>query len=157
LIKSSIKLVGHQIQGKMGLCTRIFFINDDDTIERFPLARFERLRRGDSEERLKQYAGKRIRYALVVLEMENRRPVEIIMVQHSYLPFDSEGRIDASEMEKAASLAVDIVPPLRSDQNDRGVIDAKHKFAKRRHDEQYKWIPSTEITMGIVKAIFGKE
>lgn len=141
----------------MGISTRIFFINDDDTIEQFPLARFERLRRGDPEERLKQYAGKRVRYALVVLEVENRRPVEIIMVQHSYLPFDSEGRIDAGEMEKAAGLAVDIVPPLRSDQHHRGVIDAKHKFAKKRYDEQYKWTPSTEITMGIVKAIFGKE
>jgi hypothetical protein len=141
----------------MGIGTRVFFINDDDTIEPFPLARFERLRRGDPEERLKQYAGKRVRYALVVLEIENRKPIEIIMVQHSYLPFDSEGRIDADEMEKAASLTVDIVPPLRSDQHHRGVIDAKHKFAKRRYDEQYKWTPSPEITMEIVKAIFGKE
>ena len=94
---------------------------------------------------------------MVVLEVENRKPVEIIMVQHSYLPFNSEGRIDADEMEKAASLTIDIVPPLHSDQHDRGVIDARHKFAKRRYDEQYKWTPSTEITMGIVKAIFGKE
>jgi hypothetical protein len=141
----------------MGIGTRIFFINDDDTIHRFPLTKFERLRRGDPEERLKQYAGRRVRYALVVLEVENRKPVEIIMVQHSYLPFDSEGRIDAGEMENAASLAVNIVPTLSPDQHDRGVIEARHKFAKRRYDEQYKWTPSTEITMGIVKAIFGKE
>lgn len=139
----------------MGIGLRIFFVNDDDTIERFPLAKFERLRRGNPEERLQQYAGKRVRYVLVVLEMENRKPTEIILVQHSYLPFDSEGRIDTDEMEKAASLAVDIVPPLRSDQRHEDFINARHKFAKKRYNGEYKWIPSPEIEIAIVHAIFG--
>ena len=141
----------------MGRGTRIFLINDDDSLRRLSVARYERLLRGDPQESLSQYAGKRIRYALVVLEVENRKPVDIILVQHAYLPFDAEGRIDAREMEKAASLAVDSVPPLRSDKNDKSIIDARHTFAQRRYDAQYTWTPNTEITMKIVKAIFGKE
>lgn len=141
----------------MGRGTRIFLINDDDSLQRLSVARYERLRRRDPRESLSQYAGKRVRYVLVVLAVDNRKPIEIILVQHAYLSFDSEGRIDAREMEKAASLAVDSVPPLPSDKNDRGIIDARHKFAQRRYDEQYTWTPSTEITMEIVKAIFGKE
>ena len=47
----------------MGLGLRIFIINDDDTIRRFPFSRYERLLQGDSKERLPQYAGKKIRFA----------------------------------------------------------------------------------------------
>jgi hypothetical protein len=84
----------------MGLGSRIFLVNDDGSLQRLSLARYERLLHRDPKERLPQYAGKRIRYVLVVLEIENRRPTEVILVQYSYLSFDSEGRIDAAEREK---------------------------------------------------------
>jgi hypothetical protein len=47
----------------MGLGLRIYIINDDDTVRRFPFSRYERLLKGDSKERLLQYAGKKIRFA----------------------------------------------------------------------------------------------
>jgi hypothetical protein len=141
----------------MGIGTRIFFIDDDDTMHRFPLAKFERLRRGDPKESLPQYAGKRLRYALVVLEMENRRPINIIMVQHSYLYFDFEGRIDTSEREKAATLAVNMVPPSPKERQTGQVINAHHRFAKKEHEHRYSWTPTPEIGESIVAAIFGKD
>ena len=52
----------------MGLGLRIFIINDDDTIRRFPFSRYERLLQGDSKERLPQYAGKKIRFAELAVE-----------------------------------------------------------------------------------------
>jgi uncharacterized protein (UPF0303 family) len=39
----------------MGLGLRIFIINDDDTVRRFPFSRYERLLHVDSKERLLQY------------------------------------------------------------------------------------------------------
>ena len=140
----------------MSISIRIFLVNDDDSIQRLPLARFERLHRCDPKESLPQYAGKRVRYASVALEMENRRPVDIIMIQHSYLNFDSEGRIDAAELEKAASLAVNMVPPLTNGRQTGHVVDASHKFYKKRYEDQYKWSPTPEIIESIVTAIFGK-
>jgi hypothetical protein len=140
----------------MGIGTRIFFINDDDIIHRFPLAKFERLRRGDPRESLPQYAGKRLRYALVVLEMQNRRPINIIMVQHSYLYFDSEGRIDTVERQKAATLAVNMLPPSPEERQAGQVINAHHRFAKKQHDRRYSWTPTPDIVESIVTAIFGK-
>ena len=50
----------------MGLSIRIFIVEDDDTINRLPLARYERLLKRDSDERLLEYTGKRVRYALIV-------------------------------------------------------------------------------------------
>ena len=140
----------------MGIGTRIFLVSDDDTLQPLSLARFERLRRQYPEERLPQYACKRVRYALVVLETENRRPVGIHLIQYFYLPFDSEGRLDAAEMEKAASLAVEIVPPLEKERQTGHVIDAHYRFAKKRYDEHYKWTPSPEIEAAIIRAIFGR-
>ena len=88
----------------MGLGTRIFLVNDEGFLKRFPLAKFERLRKG--EECLPQYAGQRIPYVFILLEVQNRKPIGIYKIQYSYLPFDSKGQIDATEREAATMLAV---------------------------------------------------
>jgi len=141
----------------MGLGLRIFLVSDDDSLEHLSLAKFERLRRGDPEERLPQYAGKRVRYALVVLEVANRRPAKINLIQYSYVFFDAEGRIDTAEREKEASLAVQMVPSAQVGHYSRQVIDARHRFAKRRYEDRYRWTPSPEIENAIVDAIFYKK
>jgi hypothetical protein len=65
----------------MGLGTRIFIVNDDDTLKRMPMKRYHRLFKRDPEERFLEYAGNRIRYVLAVLELKNRKPVEILKIQ----------------------------------------------------------------------------
>ena len=99
----------------MGIGLRIFLITEDDSLRRLSVAQFERLRRGELEGRLPEYANKQIRYALVVLETEHRKAVAINMIQYAYLFFDSEGRLDATNLEQAARLALDMVPPIPSE------------------------------------------
>ncbi len=139
----------------MGISLRIFIVNNDDSVKRLPLAKFERLRRGDPKECLPLYSGKRIRYALIALEMENRKSIGINRIQYSYLPIDSEGKIDAKEREKGARLALEMLPPISSEKKSWPVIDAQHKFAKKRYESQYKWAPTQEIDAAIFEAIFG--
>ena len=43
----------------MGIGHRVFIVNDDDSLQRIPLAKYERLYQEDSQERLLQYAGQR--------------------------------------------------------------------------------------------------
>ncbi|MGD9240405.1 MAG: hypothetical protein PVG69_10285 [Desulfobacterales bacterium] len=102
-----------------------------------------------------QYAGKRIRYALIVLEMINRKPAEILMAEYSFLAFDSKGLLDAGEREKAARLAMDSLEPILPGKKPERVIDAKHKFAKKRFDDRYIWKPTPDIETAIQRAIFG--
>lgn len=64
----------------MGLSTRVLLVDDDDSLQPFALKRFERLRKGDPEESIPHYAGKRVRYVLVVLDLIDRKPVEILHV-----------------------------------------------------------------------------
>ena len=140
----------------MGLSIRIFIVEDDDTIKRLPLTRYERLHKHDPDERLLKYAGQRVRYALIVVDLVNRRPVEIVKDEFGFLFFDDEGRLKESEHGKAESLAFDMLTPLFSDQTNSRVIDARHKFAKKRYFDKFSWTPTDEIVAAIAEAIFGK-
>ena len=141
----------------MGIGLRIFLVNDDDSIQRVSLARYQRLLRRDPEERLPEIAGRRIRYAMVILEMADRKPLEILRIQYSFLHFDSEGSVNVAEQEREKKLAMEIVPPLATERRGPHVVDSRHKFAQKRYDDRYKWTPSPEIEAAIVEAIFGKD
>ena len=140
----------------MGIGLRIFLINDDDSLQRLAVAKYDRLLRRDLEERLPQYAGKRVRYALVAYEVENRKPVEILRIEYNYLSLDSEGRMDAAEQERQYRLAVDLLPPVLLARQPPQVVDAQHRFARKRYNHKYRWTPSPELEAAIVHAIFGK-
>ena len=139
----------------MGVSLRVFLVLDDDSLQRLPLNRFERLSHGHPKEHLPQFSGKRLRYALAAVDLVNRKPVEILHIQYAYLTFDSEGKIDAAEREKKMRLSVDMVPPVTIRHESMNVMDAEHRFAKKRYDSEYKWTPSPEIETAIIKAIFG--
>ncbi len=139
----------------MGVSLRVFLVLDDDSLERLPHSRFERLFRGHPKERLPEFSGKRVRYALAAVDLVNRKPVEILMIQYAYLTFDSEGRIDTAEREQEMRLGVNMVPPVATERESLNVVDAEHRFAKKRYDSEYRWTPSPEIEAAIVEAIFG--
>jgi len=93
----------------MGLGIRIFIVEEDDTIKRLPLARYELLQKRDPNEKLLKYADKRVRYALIVVDFVNRRPIEIVKDEFAYLDFDDEDRLKVSEHEQKESLAFDML------------------------------------------------
>ena len=128
----------------MGTSLRIFLVNDDDSVQSLPLARYERLMRHDSKESLPQYAGKRVRYAMVVVDFINRIPTEILRTEYSFLSFDSEGRLDLGDKEKQLMLGLNMVPPLLADEDEPEIIDARHRFAKKRYDNEYSWTPAMD-------------
>ena len=140
----------------MGLSIRIFIIEDDDTIKRLPLACYERLRKRDPDERLSKYAGKRVRYALIVVDLVNRRPIEIVRDEFAFLDFDAEGRFKEPEHGKEESSALDMLDFFSLEQQDKRVIDARHKFARKRYFDKNRWEPTDEIVAAIAEAIFGK-
>ena len=140
----------------MGLSIRIFIVDEDDSLHRLALARYERLLRDDTAESIPEYAGMRVRYALVVVDLVNRRPVEIVHAEFSWLSFDSEGRLDRSGNEKEARLAMEAIPPLLGEEDSERFVDARHRFAKKRYDSEYRWKPTPEIMAAIVAAIFGR-
>ena len=138
----------------MGLTMRVYIINDDDSLRRLPNAKYERMLRGDLNEPLMQYADKRIRYALVIVETENRKPNKIIRIEYSYLFFNSKGYLDTQEMDREMRLGINMVPPIMDDGKNPTVINAEYKFAKKRYTERYLWTPSNELEVAVVDAVF---
>ena len=138
----------------MGIGCRIFLIDDNDSLQRFSMARLNKLLRFGSKEILLQYAGKRIRCAMVFLEIVDRRPVSIRNMDCFVIPFDAKGRIDKKEWERGIRLAMELLPSVLEKQSPKQVIEAGHRFLKRRYDHEFKWKPSREIEKAIVNVIF---
>ena len=120
------------------------------------MARYERLFRQDLNECLPEYAGKRVRYVHVAVELENRTPIKVVMSQFSYLTFDTDGKIDQSSMEKEMRLGIEMVAPVLLGSQPENVVDARHRFAKKKFSDRYLWQPSQNIIDAIGQAIFGK-
>jgi hypothetical protein len=110
----------------------------------------------DPNERIPKYAGKRIRYAAVVVDLVNRKPVDIVRTQYSYLTFANDGKLDTKVLQKEGSLAANIISPGIRDREQPGVIDASHRFAKKQFDHEYKWEPTPHIESAIFEAVLGK-
>jgi hypothetical protein len=140
----------------MGVSLRIYIVNDNDHLHRIPLAKYERLLESNSMERLLKYAGQRVRFASVFIEMVNRKPVEILRIQYAYLKFDSEGRLDQSEMENETRLVFDILADFESFSERDNVINAQQKFAKKQLEDRYRWVPSQKLEASIVTDVFYK-
>ena len=102
-----------------------------------------------------QYAGKRMRSALVVIEFNKRKPVKVIQAQYFYLYFDTDGRLDPNERKIAHQLASAAkARTITNDGDSQTVINAKQQFAKKRYINNYTWKPSPEIDAEIYNAIF---
>lgn len=136
----------------MGTGIRIFFVGDDGTIKRFPLTRYLRLTERDQTEHLPEYANTRVRCVEAAIEFEQREPVNILRLLYIILVFDAEGRLDATEKEW--QLNAEMAPPFL-DQEFKQVVDARHRFAKRRFHHRYRWKPTQEIEFAIMEGIFG--
>jgi hypothetical protein len=141
----------------MGTGYRVFFFDKNDGLRPLSMARYNRLRRREPDERLEEYARKRVRCALVILEVEGRKPVAIERVDYMIVPFDAEGRIDSAEVERRAKLAVQSLPPYIQDERLGRIIDARSRFAKKRYEREFTWKPTPGIQAAIVAAIFEKE
>ena len=138
----------------MGLGLRLYIVNDDGSLVRIPWARYERVLKRDPKERFPQYAGQRVRCVEVVLELENRKPIAIRRIDYFLLPFDARGRVDAAEQKREMKLALNLLSLPDFPDEPRKVINASHRFAKRRLEHLFKWMPGKTIESAILEAIF---
>ena len=138
----------------MGIGCRIFFVDDNDSIQRISMARLERLLHFDRAESLPQYTGKRVRCAMVFLEVAGRQVLAISHIEYSLLQFNDKGRIDKKEWEKGMRLGMELLPPILDGEYPKQVINAHHRFARRRYEHEFKWRPSRKLEKVIVAAVF---
>src|SRR5512137_579840 len=112
----------------MGLSSRLFLIDHDDSLQRLSVEKLSRLIRFDKRVTLPQYAGKRIRCAMAVLEVAGRQVQTIRHIDYFMLPFDDKGRIDKKEWTRGVRLALEILPSVLGGKHPKQVIDARDRF-----------------------------
>ena len=138
----------------MGFGLRIFFIDKDDKIKKIPFSRFERIYARDPKEILPEYKDTRIRYAEVVVELENRKPFSIARIVYGYLQFDSNGQIDEEFLDIEGHVAINMLPSISLPGELEKVINASDRFAKKRFNYEFTWTPSAELEEAIIEKSF---
>ena len=137
----------------MGMSSRVFLVDDNDSLQRIPIATLNRLLHFDRVESLQQYAGKRVRCAMAFLEVAGRRVLAIRNIDYFLLSFDDNGRINKKEWEKGVRLGLELLPSILDAEYPKQVINAQHRFARRRYEHEFKWKPSRKVEQAIVAAI----
>ena len=137
----------------MGIGCRVFLV-DDDCIQRISMARLDRLLHFDRGERLQQYAGKRVRCAMAFVEVSGRQVLAISNIDYFLIPLNVKGQIDKKEWEKGMRLGMELLPSILDGEDPKQVINARHRFAKRRYEHEFKWKPSRKVEEAIVDSVF---
>ncbi len=138
----------------MGIGCRILFVDEDESLQRISMVRLDRLVRFDPSESLRRYANKRVRCTKVFLEVAGRQVLAIRNIDYFILPFDAKGQINKKEWENGMRLGMELLPPLLSEERSKQVINARHRFAKRRYEHEFKWKPYRKVEEAIVSAVF---
>jgi len=125
-----------------------------DSIQRISMTRLDRLLHFDRKESFQQYAGKRVRRAMVFLEVAGGQVQAIMNVEYFLLQFNDKGQIDKKEWEKGTHLGMELLPSILNEEHPKNIMNAQHRFAKRRYEHDFKWKPSRKVENAIVAAIF---
>ncbi|MGE5444824.1 MAG: hypothetical protein ACM3SR_09515 [Ignavibacteriales bacterium] len=142
----------------MSAGVRIFIV--DDEVKPFSYKKFlAMVLHHDTSIRLPQYAGRHLKYAMVFVENENRKPIEILRIECGYLNLDNKGRIDLKKLDEGMrdameSLATYSESLLVDGVDQKNVINAKRHFIKRRNLAKYHWTPTRDELRQIYELIF---
>jgi hypothetical protein len=136
---------------------RQFFVSDDDEIFRVPNTKFERLLKGSFEEKTERFAGKRVRTAEIVVQLENRRPLQVLRAIYYYLHFDEKGILDYDRFMKDGGIVANAgIPDIFAEKVQGNLINAQQEFAKRKRDHSVWWKPSVQLESNILDASIGE-
>ena len=132
---------------------RQFFVSDDDEIFRVPNTKFERLLKGSFEEKTERFAGKRVRTAEIIVQVENRRPLQVLRAIYYYLHFNEKGILDYDRFMKDGGIVANAgIPDIFVEKVQSNLINAQQEFAKKQRDHTVWWKPSMQLERNILDA-----
>jgi hypothetical protein len=82
----------------MGLSSRIFLLSGDDTLHALAGSAFMRMLRKEDNCRIPDFADQRVRQADLVVEVEDRKPVQVVHQTFCILDIDTDGLLDVERL-----------------------------------------------------------
>ena len=138
----------------MGIGCRRFIVDDEGRLVRLRNIIFERLLRDPLHHTMPALAGQRVRMAEILVQLANRRPIQVVRRVYFVVGFDEAGRLDTTRFKNQqwalAESALDRVFVAPSD--DDRVLDAASRFIAQGG----RWRPSSEMAQHIDDAALGR-
>lgn len=132
----------------MSIGVRVMFL-DGDRIVRVSQRRFERLFDRDLNEAMPEYAGQRVRCAMVYVQLADRKPVEVVRIDYMVLPLDPDGRLDADLQSRQMMLAGEMFGRGITGTPER-VVEFGPYLAERQYHAAFKWKPTENEERALV-------
>ncbi|HRE72820.1 MAG TPA: hypothetical protein PLC14_20230 [Accumulibacter sp.] len=128
----------------MSIGVRVMFL-DGDRIIRVSQRRFDRV----LNEAMPEYAGQRVRCAMVYVQLADRKPVEVVRIDYRLLPLDPDGRLDADLQSRKMMLAGEMFGRGIAGTSER-VVDFGPYLAEKQYRAEYKWKPTENEERALV-------
>lgn len=139
----------------MGLGLRVFFVHNNDDFIKVSYARWDRLHSKHPTECFPEYAGKRMRFIFVILDLEEKKPVYIRHIDLGFITFDAEGKMDQEDWEKHLHLAVESADLFGPEENEGNVINARTQFLRKGYHHRYRWDFPDGMLERLIRTFFG--
>ncbi len=123
-----------------GIGVRIYFFHDDGTVKRVSHRRFEAFH--NENEVFPEYAGKNIRCAYVIVELNNRKPVRIRAVDPIRLYFEVDGSCNQVMRKRKKVLVNKKFDQVAQTGNSDIVINLQSYSVNKLLEEDYRWQPT---------------
>ncbi|MEP9349168.1 hypothetical protein [Xanthobacter sp. KR7-225] len=131
----------------MSTSLRFFAFPDDLEIKLFPKALLDDCVFG--ERTVPEFAGKRVRFAECVIEMDGRQPLRLLDVRGSWWSFDGNG-VYESDPDALRYLFSHLDNPNR----DGPIVDISPVIERRQWQERHRWTPTVDQIELIARAIW---
>src|SRR5438067_8705655 len=103
----------------MSFAYRKFIVNDDGTLTKLRSTIFDRLLRDPQHHSMPALAGKRVRMADIIVQLEDRRPIRVVRREYFVVSFDEAGRLDTTRFLKQQwALVESALDPVLAAPND---------------------------------------
>ena len=141
----------------MGVSVRVFLVDDQGKLVRFPYARFARLWRYDPVESLHELSARFVRFALAYVQFVERKPQHVLHVDYPRIELDDEGRFDQDARQRclrlvSASMDSSWIDPAGEERGN--VIRAEHRFHRARYKDEFSWEPSMKQREELHRLVF---
>ena len=93
----------------MSIGLKVFYIKDDDSIERIPWSRYEKLIDKKPGGNFPEFAGKKIKFAQIGVVFENRKPVSVCYDNYYLITFDSQGWPEQDKQQQERLLMSEVI------------------------------------------------
>ena len=127
---------------------RYFFVGEDESLNRIPLARYQRI--FNRAQRIRLYAGKSLRFIEAVVERDEdgtEKLVNACFLQHQ---FDEQGLWDENDKDRSIRGAMEAASAV-------GKGPYMQTLYRAEHIDPFRWNPTAELVELLTHAIRTKK